>query len=107
MHASSARAFLVALLLGVFALALTPRDWLHHCDQAGVDHHHPETAAFHADLDCEICQVLFATFDGSALSLVPLSVPAYLLEFQEVSHVPVPGREHPAASRGPPRIWIA
>lgn len=92
----------VGLLLGVFALVLAPRDWLHHCDQEGVDHHHPATAALQADLDCEICQALIATFEHGRPSPELPAMAAVRLQFAEVVTDLVPGRDREAASRGPP-----
>jgi hypothetical protein len=104
MFSRSARFLMTLTVALAFAFATVPRGWLHHCDQEHVDHRHPHHAVFYADLDCEMCEVVVAVFDGivvapglpTALSLTSVFAPAATLA---PLHWP-----HEARGRGPPLV---
>lgn len=103
MQAPWYRSLLGALLFGAFALTVIPRDLLHHCDQAHIDHHHPDQASITGDLDCEVCEVLITVFDGPVLVPFPLALTTR--EFHFAPHRPAAIAQAlvAAASRGPPQ----
>jgi hypothetical protein len=103
MKAPRYRSFLGALLFGAFALTVIPRELLHHCDQAHIDHHHPDQASITGDLDCEVCEVMIAVFDGPVP--VPFQPHFTTREFHFAPHRPVAiaQAQVAATSRGPPR----
>lgn len=94
---------LVTMTIAVaFTAAIAPRAWFHNCDQAHVDHHHPDQAAITGDLDCEVCSVLVTTFDDRAWKPSAMAVAELDFHFLVPAVAPIDRVVASPASRGPP-----
>lgn len=96
----AAKKYLAILFLGVFSLALLPKEWLHHCHKAHIEHaqdNHFEKGK------CETCDYRLAHFTETEPVLIPQTGPKpKKVVIIVVKPKPKPAPKDTTSSRAPP-----